>query len=144
LIPWLGNFHPPAVHYPIALLIAAAVAEFLRMITGKPAFDPISRYCIWFGALSAVGAGMLGWFLAGLRVTDSSWVMMAHRWLGTSTVAWAGLVLALSEASRRRDRRRTRMWFRLSLFIVAALVSVVGFTGGAVVFGLNHYAWPSR
>jgi len=36
------------------------------------------------------------------------------------------------------------MWFRLSLLIVAALVSVAGFTGGAVVFGLNHYAWPSR
>ena len=29
LIRWLGRFHPPAVHFPIALLTAAAVAEIL-------------------------------------------------------------------------------------------------------------------
>ena len=142
LIRWLGKFHPPAVHFPIALLTAAAVAEFLRVATGKPAFDAITRYCIWFGTLTAVGAGTLGWFLAGFRLTDSSWVMMTHRWLGTSTVASAGLVLVLSELSRRPDRRRTRMSFRVALLVVAVLVSATGFFGGAVVFGLKHYTWP--
>ena len=42
LTRWLGKSHPPAVHFPIALLTAAAVAELLRMVTGKPAFDTIS------------------------------------------------------------------------------------------------------
>ena len=42
LARWLGKIHPPAVHFPIALLTAAAVAELLRMATGKPAFDAIS------------------------------------------------------------------------------------------------------
>jgi uncharacterized membrane protein len=144
LIRWFGKFHPPAVHYPIAMLIAAAVAELLRMITRKPAFDPISRFCVWFGAVSAVGAGVLGWCLAGLPAGDDSRVMMTHRWIGTSTVVWAGLLLALCEASRRRDHRPIRMCFQLSLFIGAALVSIAGFTGGAVVFGLDHYAWPPR
>jgi hypothetical protein len=68
--------------------------------------------------------------------------MMTHRWVGTSTVACAGLVLVLGEVSRRPDRRRTRMAFRVSLFVVAALVLVTCFFGGAVVFGLDHYAWP--
>jgi uncharacterized membrane protein len=58
---WLGKTHPPAVHFPIALLTAAAVAELLRVVTGKPAFDAVSRYCIWFETLSAVTAGVLGW-----------------------------------------------------------------------------------
>src|SRR5271157_1272426 len=142
MIRWLGKFHPPAVHFPIALLTAAAVAEFLRVATGKPAFDAITRYCVWFGTLTAAGAGTLGWFLAGFRLTDASWVMMTHRWLGTSTVAFAGLVLVLSELSRRPDRRRTRMSFRVALLVVAVLVSATGFFGGAVVFGLNHYTWP--
>ena len=52
--------------------------------------------------LAAAGAGALGWFLAGFRLTDSSWVLMTHRWLGTSTVACTGLALVLSEASRRQ------------------------------------------
>jgi uncharacterized membrane protein len=141
LIPWLGRFHPPSVHFPIALL-AAAVAELLRMATGKSAFDAISRYCVWFGTLTAAGAGVLGWFLAGFRPTDPSWVMTIHRWLGTSTVVCGGLVLVLCEMSRRPERRRTRVCFRVTLLIAAVLVSVTGFFGGAAVFGLDHYAWP--
>jgi hypothetical protein len=87
-------------------------------------------------------AGVLGWFCGDLRLTDASWVMMTHRWLGTSTVAFAGLVLVLGEVSRRPDRRRTRMVFRVTLFFVATLVLVTGFFGGAVVSGLDHYTWP--
>jgi len=142
LVRWLGKTHPPAVHFPIALLTAATVAELLRMATGKPAFDAISRYCIWFGTLTAVIAGALGWCAGSFRLTDASWVLMTHRWLGTSAVACAGLVLLLSEASRRPDRRRTRMSFRVALLVVAVLVSATGYFGGAVVFGLNHYTWP--
>jgi mono/diheme cytochrome c family protein/uncharacterized membrane protein len=140
-IHWLGKSHPAAVHFPIALLTAAAVAELLRLVTSKSAFDAVSRFCIWFGAVTAVGAGLLGWFKGGFQLTDASWVMMMHRWLGTSAVACAGLVLVLSEASRRPDRRRTRLCFRVTLFVVAVLVLITGFFGGAVVFGLNHYTW---
>ena len=142
LIRWLGKFHPPAVHFPIALLTAAALAELLRMVTGKPGFDAVSRFCIWFGALSAAGAGVLGWFRGGFHLTDASGVMMTHRWLGTSTIVCAGLVLILSELSRRPDRHRARLWFRVTLLVVAVLVLITGFFGGAVVFGLDHYLWP--
>jgi mono/diheme cytochrome c family protein/uncharacterized membrane protein len=142
LIRWLGQFHPAAVHFPIGLLTAAAVAELLGLVTGKLAFDAISRYCLWFGALTAVVAGILGWFLGGFHLTDTSWVLMAHRWLGTSTSAWAGLVLVLSELSRRPDHRRARMRFRVALFAVAVLVLITGFFGGALVFGFEHYSWP--
>jgi mono/diheme cytochrome c family protein/uncharacterized membrane protein len=144
LIRWLGEFHPPTVHYPIALLTVAAAAELLRMVTGrgKRALNAVSRYGVGFGALTAVVAGILGWFLGGFLLTDASWVKTTHRWLGTSTVACAGLVLVLSERSRHPDRQRTRIWFRVALFIVAVLVSVTGFFGGALVFGLKHYSWP--
>jgi uncharacterized membrane protein/mono/diheme cytochrome c family protein len=144
LIGWLGNFHPPMVHFPIALLTAAALAELLRMITGRVSFHAISRYCIWLGAGSALLAGVLGWFLAGLHFTDRSQVLMAHRWLGTVTVTGAVLVLFLCEMSQDPVRRRARIHYRVSLFVVAALVMFAGFTGGAVVFGLDHYAWPGR
>jgi uncharacterized membrane protein len=142
LIRWLGKFHPVTVHFPMALLTFAAVADLLRVATGKPAFDAISRYCVWFGTLTATVAGTLGWFLGGFRLTDASWVMMTHRWLGTSTVVSAGLVLLLSEVSHHPGHRGARICFRVNLFVVALLVSVTGFFGGAVVFGLDHYTWP--
>jgi mono/diheme cytochrome c family protein/uncharacterized membrane protein len=141
-IRWLGKFHPASVHFPIALLTAATVAEFLGIAGRNRGHDVIVRYCLWFGALTAAGAGTLGWFLAGFRLTDTSWVLMTHRWLGTSTVAFAALVLFLCEASRREDRWKTRICFRVTLFTIAGLVTVTGFFGGAVVYGLKHYAWP--
>jgi mono/diheme cytochrome c family protein/uncharacterized membrane protein len=142
LILWLGRFHPPAVHFPIALLTAAAVAELLRLATGKPVFDAVSRYCVWFGTVAAFGGAGLGWFLGGFHLTDDAWELTTHRWLGTSTVVCASLVLVLSEVSYHPDRRRTRICFRVTLLLVAALVLVTGFFGGAVIFGLDHYTWP--
>jgi uncharacterized membrane protein/mono/diheme cytochrome c family protein len=142
LIKWLGTFHPPIVHFPIALLPAAAVAELLRLATQRPAFDAISRYCVWFGSLTAVAAGALGWFAGGFHLRDHSGVVMTHRWLGTATVVLVALLLVLSERSRLPQRRRTRTWFRGTLFVVAILVLATGFFGGAVVFGLDHHTWP--
>src|SRR5262249_43559826 len=141
LTRWLGEFHPPTVNFPIALLTVAAVAELLRMVTGrdKRALNAVSRYCVRFGAITALVAVILGWFLGGFRLTDASWVKTTHRWLGTSTAACAVLVLVLSERSRHPDRQRSRIWFRVALFIAAVLVSVTGFFGGALVFGLKHY-----
>jgi mono/diheme cytochrome c family protein/uncharacterized membrane protein len=142
LLAWLGKSHPPAVHFPIGLLTAAAVAELLRLVTGRPGFAAAARFCLWFGALSAVGAGALGWLLAGFRVTDPSWVLTTHRWLGTTTVVGAALALALSEAGRHPGRSVCRRCAPVTLLLAAGLVLATGFFGGAVVFGLAHFAWP--
>jgi uncharacterized membrane protein len=142
LVRWTGNFHPPVVHFPIALITAAAVAEVLRMITGNPTFNSISRYCLWFGSLTGAVAGVLGWFLGGFHLLDDSRVMTIHRWLGTSTVMLAALTLILSEASRNPQRQRTRGWSRVAMLLLTGLVSVTGYFGGAAVFGLDHYNWP--
>ena len=141
LLAWIGRFHPPAVNFPIALLATAALAELLKIGTGRPFFDAAARFCIWGGALSAVGAGLLGWCHAGVRLTDASWLLTTHRWLGTTATLSAGLLLLLSEW-QRRPGTRLRFWYCLLLFGAAGLVMVTGFFGGALVFGLDHYAWP--
>jgi mono/diheme cytochrome c family protein/uncharacterized membrane protein len=142
LIEWFGRYHPAAVHFPIALLSAAAIAEVLHLATSRRSYAAVSRFCVRFGALAAAGAGILGWFAGDFRLSDASWVMTAHRWLGTCTVACAGLVLTLSELCRKADRRRTRACFRATLFSCALLALTTGFFGGAVVNGIDHYAWP--
>jgi mono/diheme cytochrome c family protein/uncharacterized membrane protein len=141
LVAWLGKSHRPAVHFPIALLVTAALAELLKIVTGRLSFDFASRYCIWVGAIMTVIAAVLGWFLGGFRLTDPSWILTTHRWSGVFTVACAGLVLGLSEVSRRRPTTRPRIWFRIALFGSVAVVMVTGFFGGAVAFGLDHYMW---
>lgn len=140
LMIWLGKFHPPMVNFPVGLLVAAAVAEFLLIVTKWPIFGPCTRYCIWFGAISAVAAAILGWFFSAIQ--SPSWLLTTHRWLGTSTAAWSLLLLGITELHYRRDRRNVRYAFRCALFVAACLVIATGFFGGAMVYGINHYAWP--
>jgi plastocyanin len=142
IIRWLGKFHPAAASFPIALLVAAAVAEVLWAVTGQPTFDAASRFCLWFGALAGVLTGTLGWFLGGFRTADPSWVMTTHRWLGTSTDVLAVVTLLGGEAGRRPGRQRARRWFRVLLVVVALMVLAAGFFGGALLYGIRHYDWP--
>jgi mono/diheme cytochrome c family protein/uncharacterized membrane protein len=141
LVAWLGKFHRPAVHFPIALLVTAALAELLMMVTGRSSFDAAARYSIWVGAITGVSAAILGWCLGGFRLSDPSWVLMAHRWGGTITTASAVLVLPLCELSRCRPASSLRTWFRIGLFGSAMLAMATGFFGGAATYGLDHYIW---
>jgi mono/diheme cytochrome c family protein/uncharacterized membrane protein len=141
LVPWLGKFHRPAVHFPIALLVTAALAELLLMVTGRSSFDAATRYSIWVGAITGASAAILGWCLGGFRLSDPSWVLMMHRWGGTLTTASAVLVLPLCEMSRCRPASGLRTWFRIGLFGSAMLAMATGFFGGAATYGLDHYVW---
>jgi len=142
LIDWLGKFHPASVNFPVAMILAAALAELLLMFSGRVFYLNAGRFCVWVGAVGAVAAGVLGWFFGGFQLADDSWVLTTHRWLGTSASLWSVLLLVLSErAVRRVGARRTA--YRLVLFSGAALVGVTGFFGGSVIYGIDHYAWTA-
>jgi len=137
---WLGKFHPPAVNFPVALMVAAALVELAFLRTRRPELDAAARLALWGGGLGALLAGVLGWFMAGFRLTDGEALMTAHRWTGTVTVIVSVLALILSERSRRHGTSRAP--YRTFLFLGAFLVLANGFLGGSLVFGLDHYAWP--
>ena len=142
LVSWLGKFHPPATHLPIGLLIGAAIAEGLLILTRRDLFRHASAFCVGLAVLGAVTAATLGWFNGGFVLVDDDWVQLTHRWLGTGT---ALLTLAagamLLRVSRPTAEPVSRTAFRVVLFVTAGLVGVTGFFGGALVYGLNHYAW---
>ncbi len=138
-LAWLGKFHPPLTHFPIGLLIAAAIAELLFLRTGRVLFEHAVRFSIWLGAAGALTAAALGWLFAGFHLVDDEWVMTAHRWTGTSTALWAAGLFYLGERVSAGATSRVR--FRTALFIGAALVGTAGFFGGALIYGLDHYAW---
>ena len=119
-LAWLEKFHPLAVNFPIAMLIAAALSELLLMRTRHELFFHATRFAIWVGSLGALAAAPLGWFFAGFRIADEEWLMTTHRWLGTSAAALALLVLFLCERAYRSSERQA---FRFALFPLAAVVA---------------------
>ncbi len=142
LIAWLGKFHPPATHLPIGMLIGAALAEGLFILTKHELFRSAGTFCVALASLGALAAVTLGWFNGGFVLVDDQWVQTVHRWLGTSTTALTLVTAALLvRASKNPSQDSARFAYRVSLFAAATMVGATGFFGGALVYGLNHYAW---
>jgi uncharacterized membrane protein len=144
LIRALGQFHPPSSHFPIALLIAACPAEFMWLRTRKGSWKAVVRFCVMLGAISAAATAALGWCDAAFsNYTGASASVLAwHRWIGTATAGWAAVMAAVSEVAHRTGQPpRWRRAFRAILFVGIALVSVAGYLGAALIYGLRHFSW---
>ncbi len=142
LIAWVGKFHPPATHLPIGMLIGAALAEGLFIMTKKDLFRNAGTFCLVLAGLGALSAMTLGWFKGGFAIVDDQWVQTVHRWLGTGTTLLTLLTVALLiRASKTDAKPSARLVYRVSLFAAAGMVGATGFFGGALVYGINHYAW---
>ena len=130
----LGAFHLLVIHFPIALLIAAAAREFWEARQGERRPSAIVRFCVILGAVSAVTAAVLGWLHArnGFGAAMPQFLLL-HRWLGTTAALWAIGTAAFSESESRREARSN--WFRAWLLIGAVLVMVAAHLGGTLVHG---------
>ncbi|MBI3834991.1 MAG: hypothetical protein HY287_11735 [Planctomycetes bacterium] len=139
LVNWLGRIHPVTLHLPIGLLFGAALAELLFAWRKNSFHDHSARYCLWLAVLTGIPTGVFGWFLGGLRLSDTDVLMRWHRWLGTAAVI--GLVASLWAAETVRIRRRGQSGYRVLLLITILIVSAAGYFGGAMVWGVDHLAW---
>ncbi len=61
LVNFAGKFHPVVVHFPIALGLAALLAEILALFTKAELFRAAARFSIVTAALGALVAVPLGW-----------------------------------------------------------------------------------
>lgn len=128
----LARLHPVAAHFPIALLLVAALAELALMLRPTLGLQTTIRFLVAGGALGALVAAILGWFAGGWRLTDQSDNLSIHRWNGT-TLAILGLLAWWAAA-----RGKGRAGLRLLLALIAAGLIVQGYYGGEMVHGPNH------
>lgn len=131
----LGVLHSVAVHFPIALLMAAALAQVLSH-AGLPGGDiQTVRFLVWTGALGGVAAGLLGWAHAGPVTSGEDGVMLVHRLLGTGlAVGLAGLV-GLVEWHARRPGGMVRLLASAGVYTAGLAAALNGFLGGSLAHG---------
>jgi uncharacterized membrane protein len=135
----LGPLHVVVVHFPIALLIVAAIAEVWSAGRRNRTPSPSVHFCVLLGAAGAVAAAALGWLHARNGYgAEMPHILMMHRWLGTATAVWATGTELLCEWDERRGVRS--YWFRASLFIAALLVGASGHLGGLLVHGEDFFS----
>jgi uncharacterized membrane protein len=133
LAQFFGRFHPSVVHFPIALLLLAALVEVAgatrRWRPVRDAAGPV----LALATVAAFAAAALGWLLAwsgsyrGAQVTD-------HMWCGVWLCAACLACLVL----RRRGTGGPGAVYALALAATVALTAVTGHLGGRLTYGDNY------
>jgi uncharacterized membrane protein len=133
---FIGRLHPLLIHFPIALVIAAAVAECAAMVTADDGWRTVAVRNVRAGAVFALLATVAGWRLALAPGMEVSPLLEWHRWFGT-VAAGAAVAAALATGGvRRRSVWGVRI-YRVALFAAGTLVAVTGHFGGLLVWGAN-------
>ena len=129
----IGKLHPLLVHFPIALVLAAAGAEIVAIRTRHERWHAIAVANLRAGAVTAALTLIAGWVLATAPFIEATASLTLHRWAG---VAAAGATVGASLASRLDGQsRRSLAVYRGALFGAAVLVAITGHLGAALVWG---------
>ncbi len=130
--------HPLLVHFPIALLFAGILAEFLRFARkGSPRLAFAASWCLWLGTVGAVFSVWSGWLNADVAGHSDPSVFF-HRWSGVAVAALAVAVLAV-RSFLLSNKRGARLALFALLIILAAGIVATGHSGGELVYGEGYF-----
>lgn len=142
LIVFAGKFHPLVIHFPIALLLTAVLADILFLVSRRPLFAGSVKFLLILAALSALAAVPMGWAAAiGARYPDPlGRILWQHRVVGTIT---GGLTILAAVFSGLSVKSHRFPWVpaaaRITLYISAALVGVAGHLGATLIYGPGYF-----
>ncbi len=131
-----GKFHPVVVHFPIALLMVAALGEVLAILGFGPGREA-GRLLVPLAAVAAVAAVVLGLLSATYGGYGAG--VFVHRLLGIITGVLAVATAVLQQVHLRRPGPGTLLAYRLCLLASAGLVGLTGHFGGILVYGEDHF-----
>lgn len=128
LIPsWAPNIHPMIIHFPIVLVMLAAVADLVHLV--RPSVRALSDASTWLYSLGALAAGAA--FLSGRLASSTVFIPgMAHslvenheHWALAGTIGLA--LLATLRIAARWTRIADGRGARILLVVVGVTVAVV-------------------
>jgi uncharacterized membrane protein len=134
----IGKLHPLLVHFPIALVLAAAAAELVAIAMPRHGWHSIAVANLRAGAAMGVVTAVTGWLLASSPSVDATPTLEWHRWVGM-TGAVGALAAALLSSHPHAQSRRPVTVYRVALFGAAFLVAITGHLGGTLVWGAEFF-----
>ncbi len=131
---FLGRLHPLIVHFPIALIIVAAVLELFSLRNFKSKFRAGIHFLILIGTVSAILSAIFGWLLAESQGTTGS-ILDLHKQLGIVTSILSALLLFLLLKADKSASKKLNSIYRIFLFFTAFVVGLTGHFGGSLTHG---------
>jgi uncharacterized membrane protein len=137
-----GRFHPALVHFPIALILAAFVAEMIFIARRDERFTNAARIMLHAGAWVGAAAALTGLARADSisMAPDVAHAFAVHRIAGIAAPVLAFLAAALGDGVRRSGQVWELFLFRIVLALAAVGVIVAGFYGGEIVYGTGFFS----
>jgi uncharacterized membrane protein len=134
---FLGRLHPMIVHFPIGLLLFAAVLEGISYRNFQSPYRPGINGLILAGVISSGVSAAFGWLLA----QDGDYgedLLFWHQWIGIATFGLACVTgLFLKQAIRSLQLQKIKI-YRLSLLCTIIGVSVAGHYGASLTHGKDY------
>src|SRR5690606_23061244 len=131
---FLGRLHPLAVHFPVGLLLFAAVIELFTIRNYHSPYRAGINLMIYVGAFAAVLAAVLGLLLANVEEYGGD-TLTLHQWTGVATAALAVITLVLLLGVKKGYKPSRIKAYRGLLFFTALGVSVAGHFGASLTHG---------
>ncbi|WP_373496249.1 DUF1549 domain-containing protein [Aquiflexum sp.] len=132
---FLGRLHPMIVHFPISLLLFAAILEVWTIGRPDSKLKPGIHIMVKAGIFSAWLSLLLGLLLAG-NEDISGELLDWHRLTGILTGVGSLLILIFFHLSIKKQR--FLKWFRASLFLTSLSVIITGHLGASLTHGENY------
>ncbi|MEO5601969.1 MAG: DUF1549 domain-containing protein [Cyclobacteriaceae bacterium] len=131
---FLGRLHPMIVHFPIGLLIVALILECFTINRKKPELRSAINIVLIIGAISAVVAVILGWFLEEQDQYSGS-ILTIHRWSGMATAALSVMTVGLLRYIVRNQQWNLLKTYRAILTLTVVGVFLAGHFGASLTHG---------
>jgi len=130
-----GRLHPLLLHFPVALILCATVAELVAMATRRAIWQALASIQTRAGALSAAVTTVAGWLLANSPDIDQSARLEWHRWLAVLATV-AALIAAAATIGGQQSASRRRL-YRVLLFASAVSIAVAAHFGATLIWGAH-------
>ena len=131
---FLGRLHPLIVHFPISLLIIAALLELISLRNFQSKYRAGISLLVLIGSLSAIISAAFGYQLAQEQGTSGS-TLDLHQQLGIATAFLSALLLFVLRRVSKKIQKSQILIFRSLLFLAAIGVSLTGHFGGSLTHG---------
>lgn len=135
----LQNIHPLIVHFPIALLFAAAIVYWLAFLAGRELWQWSGLWMLVLGAIGAAAAVASGLYAApGVMLAPSvkAALLTAHKRIMIAVLILSA-ALALWALAARPMPVRGRAVFLAMLVLVVVLIAKGADYGGRMVYDYN-------
>ena len=131
---FLGRLHPMVVHFPLGLILFAAILELFTIGRFNSKLRPGIKICLITGVVTALISAAFGWLLAsGDEYAGNT--LNIHQWSGIATATLGTIVLLMLFRLRKQQHPASVGIYRTLLFVTAAGISVTGHFGASLTHG---------